>query len=453
MNLINRTMSYDKNQCNCVECTNVKSENQTVEYSPLTEEEIEEIIKERYDYKDEKTKTFIRKALRKHGNIYDYSNVVYIKATINVEIICRVEGHKPFSITPNNHLQGQGCRICGIKKRADKKRLSLEEFIEKANKVHGEGRYDYSKVVYVNGNIEVIITCPMHGDFPQTPNNHLQGQGCKICGYIKIANTQRKTKEEFIRESKEIHGNKYDYSKVNYINDATKVIIICKNCKKNNRPCEFEQKPNKHLNGQGCRICGIKNRANKRRMTLEEFIEKANKKHGFGRYDYSKVKYINAFTDVIIICHNHNKPCKFKQRPNNHLNGQGCPMCDESKGEIKIIDFLIYNNIKFEREKKFNNCKYKKHLSFDFYLPIYNLCIEFDGGQHFKPCGFGAKLTEEQLNENFKIIQLRDQIKNEYCKKNGIGLLRLNNLKTVEKELTEYFQTHKIIKEQNIFNL
>ena len=105
MNLTNRIMSYDKTKnenqekCNCEECVSVetpKSENQTVEYPKLSEEEIERIISERYSDKDGKTKTFIRKALRKHGDRYDYSNVVYMKSDVDVEIICRVKGHEPF---------------------------------------------------------------------------------------------------------------------------------------------------------------------------------------------------------------------------------------------------------------------------------------------------------------------------------------------------------------------
>ena len=153
MNSLTRIMSYDKTKinqenCDCVECTTV--ENQIVEYPPLSEEEIEQIINERYDYKDEKTKNFIRKALRKHGNKYNYSNVVYIKDGVNVEIVCRVEGHKPFPQTPSNHLQGKGCKVCAIERRTNKRKLTTEKFIEKANKKHGVGRYDYSKVKYVD---------------------------------------------------------------------------------------------------------------------------------------------------------------------------------------------------------------------------------------------------------------------------------------------------------------
>ena len=381
MNLLNRMMSYDKTKinqenCNCKECIStekVKSENQTVEYPKLSEEEIEQIINERYLDKDGKTKIFIRKALRKHGDRYDYSNVVYVKNDVKVEIICRIKGHKPF---------------------------------------------------------------------PQTPNNHLRGQGCKVCGNIQGHEKQKSTLEEFIENAKLIHGDLYDYSKVVYVNDATKILIICKTCKNKNRPYEFEQTPNKHLSGKGCRLCAIEKRANKRRMTLAEFIEKANKVQGLGKYDYSKVNYINAHTKVIIICPKHGG---FPQTPNNHLNGQGCPICDESKGEIEVYNFLMNNHINFEREKKFKDCINIHPLLFDFYLPKFNICIEFDGGQHFSPCSFGANLTEEQLMENFKQIQFRDQIKNDYCKNNGIILIRLNNLKTVEKELIKYFQEYGIL--------
>ena len=130
MNLLNRMMSYDKTKINqescdykeCVSSENVELKNQTVEYQKLSEEEIEQIIKEQYDYKDEKTKKFIRKALRKHGDRYDYSNVVYIKSDEKVEIICRVEGHLNFLQEPCNHLQGQGCKKCAFKKGSVRKK-------------------------------------------------------------------------------------------------------------------------------------------------------------------------------------------------------------------------------------------------------------------------------------------------------------------------------------------
>ena len=105
-------------------------------------------------------------------------------------------------------------------------------------------------------------------------------------------------------------------------------------------------------------------------------------------------------------------------------------------------------------EKKFKDCRDKNPLPFDFYLPQYNLCIEFDGRQHSEPSAFNSKKEKENVKlKNFEYIQNHDKIKNEYCKKNGITLLRFNNLKTVEKELDKYFQNNGIVKELNLFNL
>lgn len=511
MNSLTRIMSYDKTKiknqenCNCIECATVEVENQIVGYPPLSDDEIEQIIKERYDYKDEKTKTFIRKALRKHGNKYDYSNVIYVKSYINVEIICRVEGHEPFPQTPDNHLKGKGCKVCAIERRANKRKLTTEKFIEKANKKHGVGRYDYSKVKYVDCYTDVKIICHNHNvpyEFPQAPFLHLQGHGCDLCAMKTRADKRRKTVEEFIEEANEVHGiGRYDYSKVNYVDNKTEVIIICHN---HETPYEFSQTPSHHLSGNGCKLCGIKNRADKRRLTLEEFIERsrkihgnkydyskvnyinnstdviitcpihgdfpqtpsnhlsgkgcldcayeklandrkltleefierANKLHGVGTYNYSKVVYVNNHTDVIIICPKHGE---FKQKPNDHLIDCGCQNCHKSNGEIAVRNFLIKNKIEFEEQKRFDKCKYINSLSFDFYLPQYNLCIEYDGKQHFEKVNWTGKMTEEQMEENLKSNQLRDQIKNDYCKNNKINLLRIRYDENVEEKLEEYF--------------
>lgn len=502
MNSLTRIMSYDKikfkNQenCNCDSAENVDLKNQIIEYPKLSEKEIEQIISERYSNKDEKTKTFIKKALRKHGDRYDYSNVIYVKSDKKVEIICRVEGHDPFPQTPNKHIQGRGCRKCQYKKLSDK-RMTKEEFIEKARKIHGY-KYDYSKVEYINYNKDVIITCNIHGDFPQTPHHHLNGCGCSVC-----AGNKKLTKEEFIKRAKEIHGNRYDYSKINYINIDTDVIIIC------SKHGEFPQTPYNHLQGQGCKLCGIKKRADERRMTKEEFIKRAKEIHG-NKYDYSLVDYKGCNIEIQIICPIHDS---FPQKPNNHLQGQGCPYCaykyvgecnkltyeefiekarkihnnkydyslvdykgiddevqiicpvhgkfpqkprhhlcgsgcskcNSSKGEIAIRIFLIENKIEFEEQKRFADCKYKKQLPFDFYVSKYNLCIEYDGECHFKKINWNGNLTEKQMEDNLKSYQIRDEIKNDYCKFHNINLLRIQYDENVGEKLTEYFQNHKRI--------
>ena len=447
MNLTNRIMSYDKTKiknqenCNCEECVSVetpKSENQTVEYPKLSEEEIERIISERYSDKDGKTKTFIRKALRKHGDRYDYSNVVYTKSDVDVEIICRVKGHEPFLQKPNKHLYGQGCRVCGIEKRANKQRITKEEFIEKANEIHGFGRYDYSKVEYVNNYTEVIIICNNHDEpyeFPQTPSNHLIGKGCSICGIKKCAENRKSSKgSKFIERARKIHKNKYDYSKVNYIKATIEVIITCP------KHGDFPQTPNKHLSGRGCRECQYEKVSKMHKLSTEEFIRRAKEIHN-GKYDYSKVNYIGYEDEVIIICPKHGD---FPQTPSSHLNGSGCPKCNSSKGEIAVRNYLITNKIEFEEQKKFNDCKDMYLLPFDFYIPQYNLCIEYDGLQHFKKVKWSNSMTEETSEMNFKYIQSHDQIKNNYCKSHNINLLRIKYDENTEEKLTKWFQNHKL---------
>lgn len=190
---------------------------------------------------------------------------------------------------------------------------TTKEFIENAKKVHGD-KYDYSNVNYINSKIKVNIICHKHGQFEQTPNDHLNGHGCKKCG-IEIATIKnRKKLEDFIKKAKEIHGNRYDYSKVDYINCKTKVNIIC------SEHGEFFQTPNSHLFGRGCPGC-----SGTKKLIIEEFIEKARLVHG-DRYDYSKVEYVNNGTKVCIICSEHGE---FKQTPNSHLNGCGCKKCSK----------------------------------------------------------------------------------------------------------------------------
>jgi very-short-patch-repair endonuclease len=266
--------------------------------------------------------------------------------------------------------------------------------------------------------------------------------GCPLCGIKKRNECKKLTTEEFIKRAIKIHGFLYNYSKTEYENYNTPLCIICSNHKK---PYEFWQTPHSHLNGKGCPLCN-----GTKKLTREEFIKRAREIHG-DKYDYSKVVYKNNFTKVCIIYNNHGKPYEFWQTPKDHLHGHGCFRYESSKGELKIVEFLTKNNINFDEQKTFEKCKYKNKLRFDFYLPSYNLCIEFDGIQHFVPTDFTSKSTNEEIMKNFKLNQLRDQIKNEYCEKNGINLLRIRYDENIEEKLTEYFQKHGIIKEQTLF--
>ncbi|MBR6516657.1 MAG: hypothetical protein IKT40_07340 [Bacilli bacterium] len=213
----------------------------------------------------------------------------------------------------------------------------------------------------------------------------------------------RKTTEEFIKEARLRHGDKYDYSKVNYINTHTKICIIC--------PIhgEFYQIPKLHISGSKCPKCSYIERGDKCRKTFEEFIKDAKLIHG-DKYDYSKVEYINAKTKVCIVCPKHGE---FLQTPNDHLIGKGCPICNESKLEIKIKKFLLDNNIEFEYQKKFD---WFGKQSLDFYIPNNNIAIECQGKQHF---GYGGWTNKFDFDKLFEL----DMLKNKLCAENGINLI------------------------------
>ena len=194
------------------------------------------------------TLKFIEKARSVHGNKYDYALVDYINNRTKVCIICPEHGE--FWQTPKDHLSGCGCPKC-YSERRKKIRISTDDFIQRAKKIHGD-KYDYSNAVY-NGAINYVnIICPEHGEFKMKPNNHLKGQGCPKCGRLKLGAYRKNNTQNFIERATIKHGGKYDYSKVDYKNNYSKVCIICP------EHGEFWQKPNDHLRGIGCSICGQK---------------------------------------------------------------------------------------------------------------------------------------------------------------------------------------------------
>jgi len=375
------------------------------------------------------------------------------------------------------------------------KRSTKEEFVNKARGVWGF-KYDYSKVVYVNSKTNIIIICPIHGEFSQIPSDHLNGHGCSKCGYAIASLKKNHTIEQFIIKAKIIHGNKYDYSKVDYVNCHANIIIIC--------PLhgEFTQSPSRHLSGHGCTKCGEIAGSFKQKNTIEYFIERAREIHG-NKYDYSKVVYVNYYTDVIIICPIHGE---FSQRPNVHISGSGCqecsgckhlniekfiinsirvhgnkydyskviyinnytkvtiicpihgefsktptdhihhksgcPKCKSSKGE-KLISLILDNNkIKYIQQKIFKNCinpKTNWPLKFDFDLPEYNTLIEYNGIQHYGHIGYWHR-----NGETLESQQYRDEIKKQYAISHGYKYLVIKytdkNIEEILKRELKYGQ-------------
>ena len=411
------------------------------------------------------TDEFIRRAKDIHGNKYDYSKSVYINAVTKVCIICPEHGE--FWQLPNNHLKGCGCPKCSnndrissneyinkLKKQypyspygfesivyknnhtpiqlrcpihglfstlpssltkhltecpiCKKKRLSdaqsktTEQFIKEAKIAHGN-KYNYSKTQYVNAKTKVCIICPEHGEFWQYPNTHLNSKGCPKCSNERLWDNRKDktTKDGFIQKAREIHGNKYDYSKIEYINTSTKVCIICP------EHGEFWQTPSAHLSGQGCPKCGKQHLSILFRGTIDEFVKKANIIHN-NRYDYSKVEYIRGNDKVCIICPEHGE---FWQTPNNHLQGHGCPKCAVGKNisseenEIsEYIEELIDDNIIL------NSRDIISPNELDIYVPSRNVAFEYDGlywhSDKFVGRDYHLSKTEKAITKGIKLIHI-----------------------------------------------
>lgn len=304
------------------------------------------------------------------------------------------------------------------------KKSNTQEFIEKARKIHGN-MFNYSLVNYQKNTIKITIICPNGHYFQQTPNSHLNGRKCNICAN-KIVTT-----EQFILKAQKLHGIKYDYSKVIYIKGNKPVEIICP------KHGLFLQKPNSHLGNKGCQKCGEEIVMSKTKTT-HEFISNANKIHNY-LYDYSLVDYKNCKTYVDILCSKHGI---FQQKPTTHLTGRGCPLCNNSKGELEIWHLLELNNIEYLPQysiKKFecytNNWKFIKNCKFDFYLPNDNIVIEYHGIQHYTFSLFfhGSK---EEMNKRRK----RDKDKREFCEKNNIEYFEIAYNENIGKKFKNILQ-------------
>ena len=431
---------------------------------------------------------FIKEAKKVHGDKYDYTKVEYDGALKKVCIIC--PDHGEFWQTPSAHTRSNGCKKCANEANGERCRSSKEDFIEKSNKKH-KGKYDYSKVDYVNSATKVCIICPEHGEFWQVPSAHLNGNGCPNCSADKTRERQTSTKEKFIKKACETHGDKYDYSKVDYVSAHTKVCIICPN------HGEYYQEPNSHIRGAGCKKCANEATGERYRSSKEEFIKKANEVHE-GKYDYSKVKYVNANTNVCIICplhgefeqipnnhrrgvgcpkcanesnsercrlskeefikkaneihngkydyskveyvDNHTKVCiicpkhgEFWQEANSHTQGSGCPKCNLSHLERSVMNYLDDVGITYEYQKRFD---WLGRQSLDFYLPDYNVGIECQGEQHFFPVDFAGKGIEWACKKFNKIIST-DKRKKKLCEENGVKLLYYGNTPNYDTFLGE----------------
>lgn len=334
-----------------------------------------------------------------------------------------------------------------------------EKFIEKSIKRHGE-RYDYSKVEYKDSLTKVCIVCPEHGEFWQTPQAHVRGNGCPKCANIKRGDTFRSNGKLFVEKSTIIHNGKYKYNPDSYVNAMTKVPITCpihgeflmtpmahlsgQGCPKcsgrglstdeivelfrkkhgdkydyskvvfnkmHEKVCiicpkhgEFWQTPSKHLLGQECPICAMENRRTKKTLTTEEFIEKAKEVHN-DEYEYDETIYNGTYEYVTIKCKKHGN---FRQRANDHLNGHGCPICGNnmSLAECEIRDYI--KTLGFEVTEKDKEILSGKEI--DILVPKAGIAIEYDGlywhSDEFKDKNYHLNKTELCSNAGIRLIHI-----------------------------------------------
>lgn len=280
-------------------------------------------------------------------------------------------------------------------------RKTKEQFVKEATEKHC-GKYTYEHFIYTNALYKGLITCPIHGDFLQTPHEHLKGQGCPKCKNESTGNRLRHTKEYFVDEANKIHKGFYSYDKFVYTNSQTKGIITC--------PIhgDFLQVPCSHLQGHGCPEC----HHDKKRLTYEDFVKKANKKH-LNRYDYPYFKYKNNLEYIDIVCKKHGI---FKQSIKTHLAGCGCPQCMKSSLEDNVEKQLIEYNIFYEKQKSFEWLRNIYPLKLDFFLLDFNIGIECQGRQHFMPIEyFGGESRYEKMRE-------LDNLKKQLCENHGIKI-------------------------------
>ena len=329
----------------------------------------------------------------------------YISAKTKILHRCKIDGHE-WNVAPTNILTGKGCPICAgnVKRTHDK-------YIDEVAKIHPN-----IEVVetYIDARTSILHKCKLDGyEWLAMPTTILKGHGCSRC-----AGHEKYSHEEYVERLAKVNPNIEVVD--TYINARTKVLHRCKI-----DGYEWLCEPYRLLSKHGCPRC-----SKKERYTQEGYVNRVSAINP----DIEVIGgYVNAKTSILHRC----KICQHEWMvsPTSIIGGHGCPNCKVSLGERDISIYLTRNNIKYIQQYKFDDCYNKRPLSFDFYLPDYNMCIEYDGEQHYKPIEwFGGK-------EKLEYIKHRDKIKNKYCHDNNILLLRIRYDENIEDVLNKFFNT------------
>lgn len=387
---------------------------------------------------------FVSLANSLHGNSYTYEYFENFSPNFRIRIFCKKHGY--FSSTVKNHLYDlERCPFC---KRHTRKNTKF--FVEEAKLIHGN-YYDYSLVEYVNNRTPVKIRCRKHGIFFKKPYNHLAGEGCPKCTRRKTRVSFRRNKELFVNEAKEIHGNYYDYSLVNYKNNKIPVEIICP------EHGIFLQQPIHHLRGRKCPSCSWSSFT----RTTEKFILEAKKVHG-NLYDYSETEYINANSKVKIKCRIHGD---FFQLASNHLRGRGCPKCKKTISSDENSLFFFVKN--FYPDAISSNRQILEGKEIDIYIPSRKIAIEYCGlywhtDNRIPPLYHFEKTSKCEKKGIFLVTVFSSDSTNKIYRylislfgkrEKGTGARNLKIRKISKNEAIRFYEKHSLFEEIPFFSL
>lgn len=341
--------------------------------------------KDKYKYE------FVKSHIESHG--YQLISVNYINKDSKLALICPKK-HE-FEISFGHFMRGTRCAYCSGNKVNYE---IVRERVESQN-------YKLISEDYLRAAKKLIMECPKGHRCNISWSNFRNGNRCQFC----YESRRRMSTEEFIFKSKELYGEKLDYSEVNYQSCNKYITLICKTHGR------YKQMPQNHFKSMGCKQCYSQSLC----KSNEKFIEEAKSKHN-SKYDYSFCKYIKNNIKVTVICPTHGA---YYQTPQDHLKGNGCNRCSLSKGELQIMQFLQQNNIAYSTQHIFPECKNINCLPFDFYLPEYNLCVEFQGIDHYQLIE-RSKSYEKNLKNHQSRLK-NDQIKRNFCVNYSIDFLEI----------------------------
>jgi hypothetical protein len=281
---------------------------------------------------------FIERSIEIYGDMFGYDKLEYTGRNNKITLYCKKHSDY-FETTPESHYKHVSCSHCKKENKiANSELLSTEEFIEKANIVHNY-KFDYSKTVYTGANNYVVIICPMHGEFKQRAQGHLMGKSCALCKDVVKLNT-----DEFIQRARNVHGDVFDYSEVEYVNSDTKVKIICK------KHGPFYMVPFDH-SGKRMRACPYC-RASKGEIKVLNVLKTLNviydRQWKFSDCKYKKqlpfdfiVVYDNKFGLIEYQGEQHYKPCRYSKDMSKNLEKfEDCQRNDNIK-----LDYCVDNKI------------------------------------------------------------------------------------------------------------